>query len=134
MAKIKNSINKVDKKCTNCFKSNHITFNFAYVTYDNDFIDRDKNVLIDRMREVSAVPYIEMRMWNKYKGFEEVRLTIDKQIPNKFEEDIQKFDGKYSIMRLYKNNEPTPGRIIGKIVNKVFYIFYIDVKGTLYDH
>ena len=34
----------------------------------------------------------------------------------------------------YKKNNPTPGRIIGKLVNKVFYIFYIDVKGTMYNH
>ena len=72
--------------------------------------------------------------WGRYKGFEEERLSISKEIPRGFINEIQDFDGKYSIMRLYKNNDPTKGRIIGKIVNKVFYIFYIDVKGILYKH
>ena len=36
--------------------------------------------------------------------------------------------------KVNKNNNPTKGRIIGKIHNKVFYIFYIDAKGVLYKH
>lgn len=68
------------------------------------------------------------------KGFEDVSIKVNKEIPPQFEKDIQKVDGSYTIIRLYKNNYPTPGRIIGKLVNKVFYIFYIDVKGDLYKH
>jgi len=75
-----------------------------------------------------------MMRWDKYKGIEEERLKIRKEIPTGFINDIEDFDGKYSIFRLYKKNNSTPGRIIGKLVNKVFYIFYIDVKGNLYNH
>jgi len=134
MGKIKSSNNKIKLTCTNCFKSKHIVFNFAYVTYSDDFNEEEKKVLIDRMLEVSSVTYLELMMWDKYKGIEEERLKISKEIPIGFNSDIEEFDGKYTILRLYKNNYPTPGRIIGKIVNKVFYIFYIDVKGTLYKH
>ena len=73
-------------------------------------------------------------LWDKYRGFEEIKLDIKKEIPNKFLSDISEFDGKYTVMRLYKNDNPTKGRIIGKIHNKVFYIFYIDAKGVLYKH
>ena len=75
-----------------------------------------------------------MMSWDRYKGIEEEKLKIRKEIPLGFINDIEEFDGKYSIFRLYKGNEPTPGRVIGKLVNKVFYIFYIDVKGILYNH
>lgn len=134
MPNIKKKNNKISKSCSNCFKSNHIVFNFAYITYDEDFNDEDKKVFMDRIRELSSVPYLELMAWAKYKGFEEVKVKIDKNVSSKFEKEIKIFDGKYSIMRLYKNNTPTPGRIIGKLVNKVFYIFFIDVKGVLYNH
>lgn len=135
MSKIKQlRNNKIKKECTNCFRSNHIVFNFAYITYEDDFEEMAKQTFIDRIREVSSVSYLELMAWPKYKGFEEIKTNIKKEIPTNFNTDISEFDGKYSIMRLYKNNEPTPGRIIGKIVNKVFYIFYIDVKGQLYKH
>lgn len=135
MGKIKKEKKKIATTiCTNCFKSNHIVFSFAYVTYSDDFDNYAKQTLIERMQEVSSVNYLELMRWAKYKGLEEERLNISKEIPRGFVEEIQEFDGKYSIMRLYKNNEPTKGRIIGKLVNKVFYIFYIDVKGILYKH
>lgn len=134
MAKIKTRNQKIERMCTNCFRSNHIVFNFAYIVYDEEFGDVEKEVLVDRLREVSSVNYLELQTWGKYKGFEEVKVNINKQIPQRFVQEIQEFDGKYSIMRLYKNNEPTPGRIIGKLANRVFYIFYIDTKGKLYAH
>ena len=134
MPKIKKSNQKISKSCSNCFRTNHIVFNFAYITYDEEFNEEDKKILIDRIREISSVTYLELMAWPKNKGFEEVRVRISKEIPKNFEEDIKEFDGKYSIMRLYKNNIPTPGRIIGKLINKVFYIFYIDAKGKLYEH
>ena len=86
------------------------------------------------MLELSSVTYSELVTWNKNIGFEEVKVNIKKQIPIKFEEEISKFNGNYTIVRLYTNNNPTPGRIIGKFINKIFYIFYIDVKGELYSH
>lgn len=134
MAHIKKNEIKLQKTCNNCYKTNHIVFNFAYIVFDEEFNDKAKTAFIDRLREVSSVNYLEMRAWAKYKGFEEIIIKISKEVPKRFEDEIQKFDGKYSIMRLYKNNEPTPGRIIGKIINKVFYIFFIDIKGELYNH
>ena len=134
MNKIKSNTPKIKVACTNCFKSNHIVFNFAYISYCEDFNKDDKRALVDRMMEISKVTYLELRRWDKYKGVEEIIIDIKKEIPSGFINDIEPFDGKYSILRLYKNNYPTPARVIGKIVNKVFYIFYIDIKGKLYNH
>ena len=108
MKKIKQKSNKLKMECTNCFKSNHIVFNFAYVTYHEDFEEKEKSTLVDRMMELSSVTYLELMMWDKYKGIEEERVSIKKKIPTAFENEIEKFDGKYTIIRLYKNNYPTP--------------------------
>lgn len=108
MKKIKQNNNKLKANCTNCFKSNHIVFNFAYITYCEYFERDEKSALIDRMREVSSVTYLELMRWDKYKGIEEERLDIKKEIPNAFNTEIEQFDGKYTIMRLYKKNYPTP--------------------------
>lgn len=134
MSRIKRDSPKVKAVCTNCFKSNHIVFSFAYVTYCENFDSHAKETLVERIQEISSVNYLELMRWDKYKGFEEERVRISKAIPEKFNSEIKEFDGKYSIMRLYKGNTPTPGRIIGKLINKVFYIFYIDAKGDLYNH
>ena len=135
MPRLKNQNKKISiKECTSCFKSNNIIFNFAYIVYDDDLDDNAKRTLIDRLREVSSVNYLELTRWPREKGFEEVKVNISKEIPRNFLNEIGAFDGKYSIMRLYKNNEPTPGRIIEKLINKIFYIYYIDVKGNLYNN
>ena len=132
MSKIKGKSAKIKMTCTNCFKTNNIVFNFAYITYSDNFDEYAKQTFTERLMEISSVNYLELMRWDRYKGFEEERLRISKEIPSAFTEEITQFDGKYSIMRLYKNNNPTPGRIIGKLVNKIFYIFYIDTKGELY--
>ena len=108
MSKIKSNKSKLKLECTNCFKSNHIVFNFAYLTFYENFEKDDKCTLIDRMMELSNVPYLELMRWDKHKGFEEVRLDIRKEIPNEFNLQIERFDGKYTVMRLNKSNYPTP--------------------------
>ena len=109
MPNIKRNNKKLKKNlCTNCFNSNHIVFNFAYITYCEHFGKEEKSTLIDRIFEVSSVTYLELMRWDKYKGLEEEKLSIKKEIPIGFIRDIASFDGKYTIMRLYKNNNPTP--------------------------
>ena len=108
MKKPKQIDKRIKLNCTNCFKSNHIVFNFAYLSYKDDFGNTEKQTLVDRMLEVSSVTYLELMRWDRYKGIEEERLNIKKEIPSLFITEIQEFDGKYTIMRLYKNNVPTP--------------------------
>lgn len=93
--------------------------------------------LWERMRELSETKFtIISASWGREKGFENVPVDIKKTVPLEF---VERFPGsmvgkKFHIMRLYPNNNPTPSRIIGKIVHNVFYIFFIDIKGNLYKH
>lgn len=133
MGKIKKREVKITKPCTNCFSPKYLKFNFSFITFDESNKD-DKAQLIKRIMEISREPYIVVASWGKEIGFENVKVNISKQINPNFEDGNRRFDGKYTIMRLYTNNNPTPGRIIGKLINHIFYIFYIDPKGELYNH
>lgn len=125
--------NKKIKYCSSCFKSQHMVFSFAYLAnYELD--TKEKSVVLDRLNALSKHPFLTVLGWQKNIGFEDIPLKIRKDVPKQFEQEIEPFDGKYSVVRLYPNNNPTPGRIIGKLVNKVFYMFYIDSKGELYKH
>lgn len=109
-------------------------FNFSFITYEKDVGDEEKIQLYNRIKELSKEPYLIVANYGKEKGFENVKVNINKEIDSKFYAGHRSFDGKYTIIRLYTNNNPFPGRIIGKLINKVFYIFFIDVKGVLYSH
>lgn len=125
------------KICDNCFAPTHIKFNFSFISYDENVDNEIKAKLIDRIRELSSVPYLEMAAWRKDKGLEFERVDIKKNIANDFfkgNSHRQFNDGKYAIFRLYPNNNPKVVRVIGRLINKVFYIFFIDVGGNLYKH
>lgn len=132
--KIKKSEGKIVKPCTNCFQPQYIKFNFSFITYEDDLSDKDKIQIYNRLKELSSEPYLIVSSWDRKKGFENVKVNIKKQIKSEFYGGHRNFDGNYTIIRLYPNNNPTPGRIIGKMINKIFYIFFIDSKGKLYSH
>lgn len=133
MGNIKKREIKIVKPCTNCFSPKYIKFNFSFITFDKSD-KNDRTQLIERLIEISSEPYLVVSNWGRERGFENVKVNISKSIDPKFNDGNRKFDGKYTIMRLYTNNNPTPGRIIGKLINQIFYIFYIDPKGELYKH
>ena len=123
------------KVCSNCFAPTHIKFNFSFITYEDDFTDEHKLQLLKRMRELSSVPYIELQSWRKNIGLEFERVKIKKDIAEEFFAGHSDFiDGKYAIFRLYPNDNPICARVIGKVIRNVFYIFYIDIGGNLYNH
>ena len=72
----------------------------------------------------------------KKKFFEFEEINIRKRIPIEFEKRFSPkvYNNKFAIMRLYTNNNPILARVIGVMINKVFYIFYIDIGGNLYKH
>ena len=88
------------------------------------------------MREISAEKYTIILGRGKENYFEYIPVKISKELPKEFSERFpdEAVTGKFHIMRLYPNNNPFPSRVIGKIVHNVFYIFYIDIKGKLYEH
>ena len=137
MSRQVNRENLVNKTCTKCFSPTHLKFNFSFITYDDNFIDEYKLQFLDRIRELSSVPYLEMASWDKKKGIEIEKINIKKQIsPNFFSGNSHRNfnNGKYAIFRLYKKDEPILARVIGCLINKVFYVFFIDIGGKLYSH
>ena len=132
--KIKKQNVRIEKICTHCFQPQYFKFNFSFINYEEELEDADKIQLYDRLKQISSEPYIIVSNWNKNIGFENVKVNIKKEINPDFFDGNRNFDGKFTILRLYPNNNPTPGRIIVKLINKVFYIFFIDAKGRLYNH
>ena len=125
----------IDKKCTQCYNPTHIKFNFSFITYMDNFTDEHKAKMMDRLIEISKEPYLVVAGWRKDIGFENIKVEIRKEIsPKFFEGNNRKFDGKYTIIRLYPNGNPCNSRIIGKMIHNIFYIFFIDIKGNLYSH
>ncbi len=116
-----------NKFCTNCFNPTHIKFNFSFITYDDNFLEEYQVQLLKRIRELSSVPYLEMISWSKNIGIEIEKINIKKDISNDFflgnsHRDFD--DKKFAIFRLYTNNNPIVARVIGRLINKVFYIFF----------
>ncbi len=127
---------KILKPCTNCFNPQYLKFNLSYITYDENFEDRYKVQLWDRMRELSAEPLITILNRDKKIGLEFEEIKINKEIPQKFQErfNTKEYNNKFAIMRLYPNNNPILARVIGVIIKNIFYIFFIDIGGKLYNH
>ena len=126
-----------EKICTNCFRPTHIKFNFSFISYDENFNEEYQVQFLKRIRQLKTVTYLEMMQWPKNIGIEFEKIDIDKQIPRAFfnGNSHRNFDDKkYAIFRLYTNDNPCQARIIGRMINQVFYIFFIDIGGKLYDH
>lgn len=127
----------IDRQCNYCFNPTHLKFNFSFISYEENFTDEYKLQFLKRIRELSQVPYLEVASWNKKIGIEFEKIDIKKDIDKKFYEgnSHRNFDDKkYAIFRLYTNNNPVLGRVIGRLIKNVFYIFFIDIGGNLYKH
>lgn len=134
---VKNKPLVSNKLCSNCFSPTHIKFNFSFITYDDDFTQEYQVQFLKRIRELSSVPYLELASWPKNKGIEVEKIDIKKNISENFFKgnSHRNFDDqKYAIFRLYTNDNPILARVIGRLINKVFYIFFIDIGGNLYSH
>lgn len=127
---------KISKPCTNCYSPQYIKFNFSYIVYDDDFDDKYKIQFLRRIRQLSSELYITVLNWDRKIGLEFEEIKINKQIPVKFSERFQskEYNNKFAIMRLYPNNNPIVARVIGVIIKNIFYIFFIDINGSLYKH
>lgn len=123
-----------DKIEQTTFQPTHIKFNFSFMSYDDGFSDEHKIQFVKRLFDLSKEPYLVVSSWGKEIGFENIPLNIKKEIMPAFFNGNRQFDGKYTVIRLYPNNNPLPSRIIGKMINKIFYVFFIDIYGNLYKH
>lgn len=130
---------KIQRPCINCYAPQYLKFNFSYIVYDNDFTEKYQVQFLKRLRELSTDTYNIIRNRDKRVGLEFVEikeLGIKKEIPSKFQErfETKEYNNKLAIMRLYTNNQPILGRIIGVIIKSIYYIFFIDIGGKLYSH
>ena len=123
MNNIKQKKVKITKPCTNCFSPKYIKFNFSFITFDKSDKE-DRMQLIQRLIEISSEPYLVVANWRKEIGFENVKVDISKEISPKFEDGNRKFDGKYTIMRLYTNNNPYPRKNYRKI-NQPYFLYIL---------
>nr|DAF27039.1 MAG TPA: hypothetical protein [Caudoviricetes sp.] len=130
---------KVQKPCINCFAPQYLKFNFSYIVYEDDFVEKHQIQFLKRIRELSADTYNIIRNRDKKVGLEFIEINelgIKKEIPFNFAQrfDSKDYNNKLSIMRIYTNNNPIVARVIGVIIKNVYYIFYIDIGGKLYSH
>lgn len=138
-------INSSTKKiCTSCNPRKFLKFNFSFLTEYGQPSQEDVYQLFKRMQFLSSEMYKVMLF--KYQGnkktfIEEVpinKIDIRKEIPSNFRDSYPaETNEKYSIFRIYPAGTPKGSanpRIIGMIKNTIFYIFFIDWAGDLYNH
>ena len=130
---------KIQKPCTNCFMPQYLKFNFSYIMYEENFVDKHQIQFLKRIRELSADTYNIIRNRTKNIGLEFIEINelgIKKEIPHKFRQrfESKEYNNKLAIMRLYPNNNPIVARVIGVIIKNIYYILFIDIGGKLYPH
>lgn len=128
MVKIKQS-KKISSK--EKFES-YLKFNFTYISYEKDLNKEYLEQLYQRLKNLSVSSQIAVMQREKKTGIEIESLSINKELPEELKNN--RVSKKYAIFRLYPNNNPIVARIIGKLVDDVFYILYIDIGGKLYKH
>ena len=129
--------------CTFCNPKKYLKFCFSFISYENDCSNEaDKIKFFERLLWLSKSPFEEMMFTykgDKNKWFETIPLNeIRKDIPKEFRDIFpSETNEKYYVFRVYPagipNGTANP-RIIGMIKHSVFYIFYLDWKGKLYNH
>lgn len=132
------------KYCNNCNPKKYLAFNFSYISHEkpNKPIKQDVIKLWERMRWMSSETIYDMVYsygTDKSKWFESIPINqIKKSVPDKFREDFPtETNEKYSVMRVYPAGVPAGSanpRIIGMLKHNIFYVFFLDWKGELYNH
>lgn len=137
-------LNPINSRDITAFKPTHIKFNFSFLTtnksysFENPKFTSDyKAQLLTRIIELSAEDYILISGRKKSIGLEFLPETsFAKKISynNEFQnsEFRKKSSDKFAVFRIYTNNNPIPARVIGKVVNNIFYVFFIDLDHSMY--
>lgn len=127
-------------------KPTHLKFNLSFITpnnrycFDNqDFTAEHKLQLLERIYFLSRDDLVRTLAYPKNIGLEFIgRTSFRRYAAYNARFDDAEFrkkegDSKYSVFRIYPNNTPLPARIIGKLINNVFYIMYIDLRHEMYE-
>ncbi|PEL08195.1 hypothetical protein [Bacillus sp. AFS017336] len=123
------------------FKPTHLKFNFSFITSNNNYSFKNqkftlvhKAQLMDRIYALSDEEYTIIANRPKSIGFEFIPIKTTVKYNEAFDQSgfRKRASHKYMVIRLYPNCNPLPSRIIGKMVDKIFYVLYIDMNHSLY--
>ena len=140
--KISDSANK-SIPCVFCNPKKYLKFSLSFIVFESSSVKNDDIIkLWERLKWISSKPYAEMIYEygrHKQKWFEKVSInSIRKRIPSDFRELFpSETNEKYDVLRVYPSGVPNGTanpRIIGMIKHSVFYIFFLDWDGKLYNH
>lgn len=126
----------------------YITFNFSFLTNNNsynfnckDCTQEHKGILIERLVDLSSRSLVFLTATTgKQQGLEKI-TSFGKKDKIKNMELHRKFQNskrneltgeEFWIFRLCPNNNPYETRIIGKMIDDVFYAMFIDYNHELY--
>lgn len=123
----------------------HIKFNYSFITnnsryhYENgSFTDKFKLEFLQRTFALSQKELVHILAYRKNIGIEfleKEQIIKDVKYNPRFDEvEYRKKEsgGKFAVFRIHTNNNPLPSRVIGKLINNVFYIMFIDLEHELY--
>lgn len=129
--------------CNNCNPKKYLKFNFTFCKEIGNPAKEDAYHFVKRMKFLSEELYAIMiykYQGNKKTFIEDISTSKIKEIkiPVNFRETHPvETNEKISIFRIYPAGTPNGSanpRIIGMIKHTIFYVFYIDWQGTLYNH
>lgn len=141
--KSKTSVEETLKSYDYNYDFTHMQFNFSFITSSNgrnieSLTKVEKALLSERLYDMSNEPFEQIMLRGKERGFE----TIDKKDLKLNCHCAQEFylddyrsrncPDKYWIFRLHPNNQGSDCRILGKIIDKVFYIMFFYVGHECY--
>lgn len=126
-----------------CNPKKYLKFNFTFIAKVNGKPKEQDLVKIwERMVWLSQDTYVNMLYTyrtDKSKWFEIIDIQkLNIKVPNKFRDVFpSETSDKFAILRVYPAGIPNGSknpRIIGMIKNTIFYVFYLDWDGTMYEH
>lgn len=146
--KLKND-NNISKKVTTQLlreakQEVFLVFNFSFLSKNNKYNfssvqSEYKELFLERLNKLSSESIVKITSsYNKKEGLERISNFSNKDkisvldLHPKFGEIRSKNAEGFWVFRLCPNNNPFPTRIIGKMIDNVFYIMFIDLNHELY--
>ena len=107
---------------------------YFFLSNEDNEEDRDEEYEIISNYDYACRAFKDKKISFEFPDMDEIH--INKEIPKDFQErfDKKRYNNKWAIMRIYPNNNPVKARVIGVMINKIFYIVFIDIGGNLYKH
>lgn len=118
------------------FKPEYVQFNFSFITkhekYNLENNDSIHTLLLEKIYYLSSMDWVQVLALRKEQGIETLSSHALKKftIPPEFKDRRDDYcTDKFFVFRLRNQ-----GRVIGKMIDKTFYILAIDTTFDLYKH